>query len=450
MKIIICGGGQTGQAICEALWKTNDITLIDKDEQVINELFSQYDIQVVHGSALSPQILSDAGVEEADVFIAVTNDDEVNIVTSNFAKKLGAYYVCARVRRIGYYEDRDFTRQALNLDQIINPEFRSAELMNQVIHFPEANNIENFADGNVQIFELPINATSPLIDLTVNDFGQQLSSDVLVCVIKRGDDILIPTGDDHFEAEDTIYVTGLPKDIKSLTKSLHLKTKPLRNLFIIGGGTLTYFLLQKLPTHHFHIKVIESNRMRASELAQAFPNIEVINGDGTNQQLLLEEGLKYYDASLALTNHDETNILINLFAHSEGIEKNFTLVNRPYLLKPLTHMGLDTVITPKRAAAEKIIRLVRNHKATQQSTVTHFYQLVPNEVEALEFKILNHGKITTNPLTDLELIDQTLLLNIQRDNQRIIPSGDTQIQVGDLVSIVTKHKDMNDINDFVK
>ena len=152
MKIIICGGGQTGQAICEALWKTNDITLIDKDEQVINELFSQYDIQVVHGSALSPQILSDAGVEEADVFIAVTNDDEVNIVTSNFAKKLGAYYVCARVRRIGYYEDRDFTRQALNLDQIINPEFRSAELMNQVIHFPEANNIENFADGNVQIF----------------------------------------------------------------------------------------------------------------------------------------------------------------------------------------------------------------------------------------------------------------------------------------------------------
>lgn len=450
MKIVICGGGQTGQAICESLWKTNDITLIDNDESVISDIFSLYDIQAVHGSALSPHFLREADVENADVFIAVTDSDETNIVASNLAKGLGAEYVCARVRRVNYYEDLAFTQESLNLNQLINPEFRSAALIESIVRFPSTNNIESFAEGNVRIFEFPIETNSPIANQTLIEFSETFSSDILVCVIERDGDIIIPSGDTVIRSGDNIHVTGLDKDIKMLTSELGYKNKPLKNLFIVGGGTLTYFLLNRLKHHNYHIKVIEKNRVVASKIAQVFPHVEVVHGDGTNQSLLLDEGLRRYDASIALTNRDEANILISLFAHSEGVKKIFTLVNRPYLLKPLTHMGLDTIITPKKMAAEKIIRLVRNLKATRQSTVTNFYQLVTNEVEALEFKILNEAKITQKSLLDLEFIDQTLIINIQRNGKRILPSGETQIQVGDLVSVVTKHKDMNDINDFIK
>ncbi|MCZ0717382.1 Trk system potassium transporter TrkA [Aerococcus kribbianus] len=450
MKITICGGGQTGQAICDALWKKNDITLIDHDENVVNQVFSQFDIQAIHGSALSLNVLDQADTSHADVFIACTNSDEVNVVACNLAKAQGAAYVCARVRNMNYHEDLDFTKSALNLDQIINPEFRAAGLLEKIIHFPASNAVESFAEGKVEIFAFPIEASSPLDTMTLSEFDSHFKSDVLVCLIDRDGDIIIPSGDTQIKVGDTVHVTGSPRQIKAWTKELGVANKALKKLFIIGAGTATYFLLNKLRHINYHITVVEKDRIKASQLAQSFPHVEVLHGDGTDQKLLLDQGLRTYDASIALSNHDEANILISLFAHSQGVDKIFTLVNRPYLLKPLTHMGLDTIITPKQMAAEGIIRLVRKLKATRQSTITNFYQLTPNQVEAIEFKILNEAKITQCQLNDLELIDQTLIVNIQRNGKSILPRGENQIRVGDLVSLVTKHREMTDINDFVK
>jgi trk system potassium uptake protein TrkA len=450
MKIIVCGAGEVGKAIIAGLWETNDIVLIDQNPELVENLYSTYDIQAIVGSATSLNILSEADIQKGDVFLAVTNSDEVNIISSIMAKNLGAGYVFGRIRNPEYLEDVNFMHEAIGITQIVNPELDAAHVIKEIISFPEATDIETFSEGNNQIVGLKVDKDGLLDGKILKEFGQKYGKKLLICAVKRNEEVIIPNGSFRMLAGDNIYVTGTPESIKNLFGDAVMNENSIKNILIIGGGTLTHYLLADLiPLKRYYIKVIEEDYQKAEKLALDYPDIDVIHGDGSDQRLLDLESFENYDAVICTKKIDEENIVISSYAKYKKISKIITKVDQPSLLKPLSYLGLDTIITPKNILADKIIALTRNLKATINSSITSYHSLLDNAVEAIEFEILKESDITKMSLNDLNLLDNTLLIGIQRNGTHIIPTGKDIIQVGDRVTIVTKHQFITDIEDFV-
>ncbi|MGX7092923.1 Trk system potassium transporter TrkA [Hutsoniella sourekii] len=449
MKIVICGAGQVGEAIVDSLWESTDITLIDPNEEILNSNYSKYDIQGIIGSAVSINVLREAEVESADVFIAVTNSDESNIIASLLAQNLGVDHVYARVRDPKYYEDIQFLKESLGVAEIINPEQDAATLIRQILRFPSANSIDKLLKRRAQLVEITVDKNSPLANRSLVDLTDIFDGRVLVCAIERDSEVIIPQGTDHIQVDDNVFVTGMPDDLKNFYKKIRANSRPCRRILIIGGGNISHYLLAQLNQPRMTVKLIERDHQRAIKIAEAYPNVEVIHGDETDQDLLIEEGLETYDAVVSLSLADEENILISLFAHSQKVRKVIAKVDRPYLLKPIAHMGLESLITPKHLVSERIIRKVRSLIATKDSAVENLHKIVGGAAEALEFKVLRESPITNRPLKDLQLKDHTLMAGILRQDQLIFPGGEDQILVGDTVVIVTKQKAVHDINQLI-
>lgn len=450
MKIIVCGGGEVGKAIIAGLWETNDIILIDKDEDLVEDLYSTYDIQSIVGSATSLNVLREADIQEEDIFLAVTNSDEVNIISSIMAKNLGSGYVYGRVRKPEYLEDVSFMREALGISRIVNPEQDAAQLIKQILLFPEANAIEKLAGGHGQIVGLSVDEDGILNGKTLIDFGKTYGRKILICAVERNNNVIIPNGPFRMQAGDNIYVTGTQEDIKNLFGEVVYDANSIHNVLIIGGANLTHYLLANLvPLNRYYIKVIEENVDRCQTLALDYPEIDVIHGDGSDQHLIEMEGFSNFDAVISARKMDEENIVLASYAKFKGIPKIISKVDQPSLLKPLSYLGLDTIITPKQLLADKIITLTRSLKATRNSSILSYHSFLDNQIEALEFKVLQESDITGVTLMDLELLNNTLIAGIQRGDTHIIPSGQDMIHVGDFVTIVTTHHHVNDINDFV-
>ncbi|AMB99998.1 potassium transporter TrkA [Aerococcus urinaehominis] len=449
MKVVVCGGGQVGQSIIDSLWKIADITLLDADHDIVDMLYDKYDIQAVVGSAISMVALREAEVDQADIFIAVTNSDEKNIIASILAENLGVDYVYARVRDPKYYEEGDFFKQSLGLTEIMNPEQDSARLIRQLLRFPTANSIEDLLHRQVQLVEITVSKESPLTGKSLQTLTQELNHEILVCAIERDHQVIIPQGQTEIQAGDNIYITGTQPNLKQFYKQIRANSRPAKRILIIGGGNISHYLIGELQSRPHTIKLIEWDRQRADKIAATYPSVEVILGDGTDQDLLIEEGIATYDAVVTLSPADEENILISLFAHSLGVTKVIPKVDRPYLLKPITHLGLESVVTPKLLVSDRIIHRVRSLIATQDSSVANFHQLVNGQVEALEFKIFRESKITEQTLADLRLIPDTLIAGIEREGQIIYPKGHDQIQAGDRVLVITKQANIHDINQIL-
>ena len=455
MKIIICGGGQVGSAICESLWQTCNIILIDKDEAIVDELYSKYDIQGIVGSGTSVKVMEEAGINTADFFLAVTSSDESNIISSIMAQNYGVPHVYGRVRNPEYLEDVAFMEQAMGMSRMINPEMDAAHLIRQILTFPTANSIEEFAHGNIQIIGLTVKEGSLIDGRSLDEFRNLFKNPILVCMVKRGNQVTIPDGSFRVEAGDEIHVTAARHHLKELYDVMRVNKRTAQRIMIIGGGQITYYLLESLAKHRKQIKVIESDWSRCQELALKFPNVDVIHGDNTDQKLLDAEGIDKYDAVVSLNEIDEENMIVSLYAKSRDVDKVITKINRPYLLKPLSYLGLDTIVTPKQLIAEKIIRLTRSLKATQNSSVINLYKLVDEEndeddVEALEFEVLKASAITGRSLKDLRFLPGTLIIGIYRDDTFLLPSGSDQIQVGDRVTVITRHPNISDINQLLQ
>lgn len=450
MDIVIVGAGKVGENLCKELYPDNNVILIDTNPIVIEEMFSDMDIQAIIGNGADLEVQEEARVEHADMFISVTQSDEINIIACIIAKNLGAAYTIARVRNPEYNKSVDFIKESLGINLMVNPDLETATSIADILEFPIAQNIEKFGDGHIFFISYLVKGDEPIVGMDLIEFDQMGSSRILICIMERNEEVFIPKGDTVILPDDIIYVTGSQTDLIDFFRNIQVYEKKINKALIIGGSRISYYLLKELEPRHMEIKLIERDRERAVKFAKEFPEIIAIHGDGTNQELLDDEGISGYEAIIALTGIDEENIMLSLFAKTRNIPKTVTKVNRTHMLKLVDHMGLDTIITPKDIISDRIIKVVKSLHATSNNAVTKLYKLADRRVEVLEFEVGEHCKMAMQKLKDLKLKDNTIIATIIRKDETIYPGGYDYIQQGDRVLIVTLQKNIYELDDLLK
>lgn len=450
MEIVIAGGGKVGETISEELTREgNDIVLIEIKAGRLEQIINKIDITGLAGDGAEIDNLVEAGVQDCDMFIAVTAEDETNIISAIIAKELGAKYTIARVRDPKYTNHIEFVRESLGINMVINPELEAARHISRILEYPETLRIEQFEKGRVSMVELVIKENGPLIDTPLVQFRENYG-DVLICAITRDYETIIPSGDTVLRKGDHLYVTGAQSDISRFYQKAGYKEEKIDSTLIIGGGGVTYNLLNLLKDKDMDIKVIEIKEEKAIDLSYEFPDVVVIKGDGTDQDFLDEERIRSFDSVLSLTGIDEENIVNSLYALSIGINKVITKVSRTGLLKILGNIDLQSIVTPKQLITNKILRFVRSISNTTVSNVEELVRIADNEVETLQFLVKATSRVVGVKLKDLDTKDELLVAYIIRGDDLIYPSGEDEILEGDHVLIVTKHKSFDDIDDILK
>ena len=452
MNIVIAGAGKVGEVLCSDLANENhNIIVIEIIESRLDELINQYDIAGVVGNGAMFDNQLDAGVDNCDVFIAVTEKDETNLIAAITARQLGARYTIARVRDPEYSKQMNFFRESLGINFIMNPELEAAHEIARMLFFSSALQVESFNHGRVNMIEIVVHSKTELVDIKLNEHKNRFGQ-VVICILIRGDEVMIPNGETRLQADDHVMVTGSSNDVRIFSRYCQPDQIKLNSAVIIGGGKLTDYLLSRLIKKRMYLKVIEIDPERADLLAIKYPQAEIVFGDGTKQAFLKEEHFTDYDSVIALTGVDEENILISIYASRMGISKTITKVNRTDLLKVVDNVGLQSIVTPKRLIANQIIRFIRSKENAQGSNISAFYRLLDGRVEVLQFKVRETFISANVPLSDLTTKPGLLIACIIRKESLIYPNGKNCILPNDDVIVVTtKHKDFQDIEDiFVK
>lgn len=451
MKIIIIGAGKVGELLCHDLSSEgNDITLIEKNEKVLETILSNNDIMGFVGNATSYDVQMEADVPNADFFISVTEKDEINIISSVIAKKIGAKFTIARVRNPEYSKQIDFMKESLGIDLIINPELEAAKYIKQNIDFPGALNVENFLDGKLKLIEFLISENSKLDGISILDFNRKLFPNLLVCIIKRDDDIIIPSGNDIFKVNDRIYITGLYKDILYFQNYISVKSQKINSAFIVGASITTHYLAKELLNEKIKVKILEIDENKAREISEDLTEAIVINGDANNEDTLSEENFKNYDSCICMTGMDETNVFLSLFAKKIGIRKIITKINKLAFINILGENSFQSIVTPKKLAADSIVRIVRSIANKKGSKIENLYRLENNRVEAIELLINSENEFIGIPLKDLKIKKNTLFAYIIRNNVAIFPRGSDCIKIGDRLIIISTEKFIEDLSDVIQ
>lgn len=451
MNIIIAGGGKVGETLIEQLSGENhNVVVIDTNSKLIERLVNSYDILGICGNAASYQVQMEASVDSADVFIALTQSDELNILSCLVAKTAGIKHTIARVRNPDYIKQFAFFRNELGLSMTVNPEYSAAREIAKVLHFPSAINIESFAKGAVDLVEIKLKQDNPICGTALADIQKRFNVNVLICAVQRNADVFIPRGDSVLQAGDKLYITASRKELVRFMKKLGIYRHKTRNIMIIGGGKMGYYLAKQLSENGgYDVKIIESDLARCEALSEALPDVQIINGDGTDRDTLFEQGIEFLDAFVALTSIDEENIISSMYASSLGITKTVAKINR-VSSKVLQSIGMDSAFSSKFIAADRIVGYIRAIGNSGESSVQTLYKLVDGKVEALEFFITTDFDKTGIPLKDLKMQKNTLIASIIRGNRVIFPRGDDIIQTGDSVIIVSKNKQFRSINQIFK
>ena len=455
MNIIIIGCGKVGEALAEQLNEQgNNITVIDMDSKKLNDVSSKCDVMGVNGNGATHLVQQEAGIENADLMIAVTGSDELNLLCCLIARKTGNNCkTIARVRSPQYSSEAPFLKDELGLAMVINPEQAAAEEIARVLRFPSAVNIDTFCRGRVELIKLKVPEGSPLVGVAVKELSSKLGCDVLVCTVERGSEAYIVNGNTVFEERDVISIIASPKKVNDFFKKINYKSKSVKDAMIVGGGNIGLYLCNMLVDDGVSVKMIEKDPQRSDELCALWgDSVMVINGDAADQEVLLEEGLAQTGAFVALTNLDEENILLSLFAHSAGAAKLVTKINRIDFEDVIKHLDLDTIIYPKSITADSIVRYVRSLKNAQGSNVEQLHQVIKGKIEAAEFIIRDASPVTGTPLMNLKLKDGILVAAILRGRKVVIPRGSDMIEPGDTVVIVSdsNNSGLHDITDILK
>lgn len=452
MNIIIVGCGKIGSTILESLVEEgHDVVGIDTDEQVITEITNVHDIMAVCGSGTDYDMLKEAGVANAEMFIAVTSSDELNMLSCYIAKKMGAKHTIARIRNPEYTQTNlGFLRQQLDLSMAINPESLAAVEMFNILKLPSAVKIQTFSQRNFEIIEIILKENSALAGMKLMELKNKFNAKFLVCVVQRGEEVYIPSGNFQLIAGDKIGLTASPAEIQKLMRSLKIEKKQAKDIMILGGSRIAYYLSKMLAASGNGVKIIEKDHDKCQELAESLDRVVVIEGDGAQQELLLEEGLDSLDAFVALTGMDEENILISIFASSQNVPTVIAKINRNELSGLAARLGLDCVISPKKIVSDVIVRYARALENSRGSNVETLYNIMDDKAEVLEFNVRSDFKQVNIPLRDLRLKPNILIAGIIRERKPIIPNGDDMIMKNDKVIIVTSEQRLNDLSDIVK
>lgn len=448
MKIVIIGLGTIGRTLLKSLSaEKHTITIIDENKDKIERLIERYDVQGVVGNGASLDIQREAGVANADVTILLTGSDELNVFACLVAKKLGVKNTIARVRNPEYRRQILEMKDELGISMIVNPEQDTATEIFNLINLPGIAQVDRFAKGRVLLVEIVAEKGCALIDETLISIGKKLRTKVLICAVQRGDEVIIPSGNFIIKEGDRVHLTSDAKTLRDFLAEVNIVKSPLKNIMIIGGNKIGYYLADELSKKKYNIKLIENNKSSAEELAKALPRVTVINGNGAQHDLLIEEGIEAMDAFVALTDIDQENMVISMFANKMNVKKTITQIKSDDLYGMLAELGIKNTVSPKNIVANRVISYIRALDNTVGSNVLTLSRLVNNRVEALEFFAKHPEKIYGKPLRELKIKDNCLIACIIRGTNVIIPDGNSSIEVGDNVIAVTTHKNFDDLTD---
>lgn len=449
MKIVIAGGGKLGVSLCQMLnSEAHDVALIEQDLEHLEDLTNRIDMLGVLGSASSYDTQLEAGVDDADVFVSVTPHDEINLIACQLAKNLGAGYTVARVHNPEYSLHMDFVHRSLGITQLLNPYQLAASEIARMIQFPTALSVESLADDRFHLVEVEVPIDSRLAGRNLMDFRREIA-DVLICAVVRDGEVFIPRGATQLEALDRLFVTGTRRSLRHVYHLLASGHDVIDSVMIIGGGRISFYLLKRIQGMKVRVKVIERDPDIAEMLAETFPQVTVVLGDGSSQDLLEEQRIANYDCVIALTGIDEENIIISLFGIDQGVPRNITKINRLRLLELIKEMRLQTVITPYSIMATEIVRGVRSLRGTRGSSLSSLHRIAGGEVEALEFRVRDDAQVNHVPLMNLKLHPGVLIATIVRGSDVLFPSGSDTIQGGDRVFVVTTNPGYDEVDDIL-
>ena len=452
MNIIIVGCGKVGQALVEQLNdEGNDITVIDKVAEKVNDVSSRCDVMGVIGNGATHSVQRDAGIDTANLLIAVTGSDELNLLCCMFAKKAGHCHTIARVRNPEYYSESQFLKDELGLAMVINPEFAAASEIARVLRFPSAIKIDVFGRGRVELLKFRLPENSPLAGCAVKEIVTKLHCDVLVCTVERGDEVHIANGEFVFEEKDVISIVAATRKAGEFFRKIKYKMNSVKDVMVVGGGEIGHYLCEQLIRSGMSVKLIEKDPARCETLCATLDDgVAVINGDASDQNILVESGLEQTGAFVALTNLDEENILLSLFAKSVCDCKCVTKINRIGFDNVISKLDLDTIINPKSITSDTIIRYVRAMNSSRGSNMETLYNVIKGKVEAAEFIIKEDSPVIDVPLMELDLKPDVLVAAILRDKKVMIPRGHDSLQIGDAVIIVSRQIGLRNITDIIK
>ncbi len=448
MKIVIIGLGTIGKTILKNLsGEGHTITIIDEDKTKIETLIEKYDVFGVVGNGACMDIQKEANMQNADLAIVLTNSDELNVFACLVAKKIGVANTIARVRNPDYRKQIIEMKDDLGIAMIVNPEQEMANEIFNLISLPSVNEIEHFAKGRVSLVEIVAEKGCSLIGETLISLGKKLTTKVLICAVQRGDEVIIPSGNFMIEEGDKIHFTAEARTLGNFLSEANLVKSPFKNIMIVGGSRIGYYLADALSKKKYAVKLLENNPAVAEELAELLPHATVICGNGTQHDVLLEEGIEAMDAFVALTDIDEENMIVSMFANKKNVKKSITQIKNDDLYGMLDELGIDNNVSPKHIVAGRIISYIRALTNAVGSNVLTMYQLVNNQVEALEFSAKRQEAFYDKPLRELRIKPNCLVASIIRKNEIIIPNGNSEIKLGDNVVVVTTHKNFDDLND---
>ncbi len=448
MKIVIIGLGTIGHTILKSIDRvSHTITVIDENKEKIESVIEHYDVFGVVGNGASREIQQEAGVSNADLVIVLTKSDELNIYACLVAKNIGAKNTIARVRNPEYRGQIMDMQDSLGISMIVNPEMDTAREIFHLINLPSIAQIERFAKGRALLVEIEVESGNMLIGETLISLGRSLKTKVLICAVQRGKSVIIPTGNFAIEEGDRIYFTADANSLGAFLTEINLVRSPLKRVMIVGGDKVGFYLADMLSSKRYKIKLIENDKKRAEELATLLPKVTVLEGNGTQHDLLIEEGIEAMDAFVALTNIDEENMIVSMFANKIGVKKVITQIKNDSLYAMLDELAIKNNVSPTNIVANRILSYIRALDNSRGSNVLTLYRLVNNQVEALEFEVKKQSKLLCKPLKELKLKSECLIACIIRGEQVIIPNGSSTIELGDNVVVVTTHKNFDDLSD---
>lgn len=451
MNIVVVGVGSVGLELVEQLIKEgHSITVIDANQDNVQRAVNMFDVKGFVGNGGSLDTLLEAGITNADLFIAVSEKDEINVLACMVAKSIGIQYTVARVRN-PEFSSMALEKNNIGISLMVNPEFQVSEEILSLLQLPSAINIHTFSEGIADLVETRVARDSILNGVTLKDLHLYIKERILVCAVLRDGKVIIPDGNFKLHEGDIIYFTATEKDIHELFKSLKLNKKT-RNIFIAGGSQITYYLAKGLDKLGYNVKVVSSNKEECKFLSDNLQRIDIINADPTDQALLNSEGFYNADAFISLTKNDETNIMLSVFAASNGVKKVITKVdNDSYVRMSETNKlgSLDSIISPKSSTAQQIVKYVRSFSGEEDIVIKKLYKIYDDKAEALEFTAGESFHALNTPIKDIDFKKNVLIAGIIRDDEFILPSGNDVIKAKDTVIVVTTIKFFDDLNDIL-
>lgn len=479
MKIIIIGDGLVGDTLIRDISaEGHHVTVIDPSQARINRVVNQYDVQGVIGNGASHEILQEAGVEDTDLVIAVTGSDELNMICCMLAKRLGTGHSIARVRNPEYFREMGFVRDYMGIDLVVNPEYEAANEITRLVRFPAALKMEAFAKGRVDMAEIHIDQDHPLVGQKLSTIPQTFGVSVLVCTVLRGDEVFIPGGDFVLREGDSVNVTATHRDLSRFFGKLGLMGKSVRDVMIMGGGRCSFYLANQLTELGIGVRILEQDETRARELAELLPRAAVILGNCGEREVLDEEGISRMDACIALTDNEEQNSIVSLYARANGVDRVISRVDSDSMSKMLPGLGVDCTVSPRQLCTASVLRYLRgleNSKKMENTLRRSFaqgkkstenvvpgvserafgilalYKLCDGRAEAIEFRVGADFRALNVPFMSqsFRLKKNTLIALIVRNNDVIHPHGQTVLMEGDSVIVVTTSEQMTELNDIL-